>query len=450
MKPLLLVLAGVALIASTAAAATWTLAEADAPVDNPLKGLVPYSAPAEGRFPHSMEFFYLPLSAVVKGEGKHDWSELERRLDDIAGRGRQAVFRVYLEYSGRRDVIPAHLVEAGLKVHPYKSGADEVIAPDYADPRLREMLAGFIAELGKRYDGDPRIGFITAGLLGNWGEWHTHPRPELFASKAVQVEVMDAYESAFSRTPVLLRYPAGEGHGRLAANALRPFGYHDDSFGWATLRTGKKEDGWFFLASMESAGAEAMARWKTHPIGGEIRPEAWGKIFDADPPAPIQDFDQCVRETQVSWLMDTGMFREKAPPERLRRALAAVRRMGYEFRVTRVEKSGRSLQVTILNQGIAPFYLPWKARFLALDAEGKPLGKEIASEHVLTGLLPGESAVWALELPEQAASAAKVLLGVPNPLPKGRPVRFANQSQDADRDGWLTLTPGPADAIGGK
>lgn len=30
------------------------------------------------------------------------------------------------------------------------------------------------------------------------------------------------------------------------------------------------------------AGREALDKWKTQPIGGEIRPEAWGKTQDAD------------------------------------------------------------------------------------------------------------------------------------------------------------------------
>ena len=65
--------------------------------------------------------------------------------------------------------------------------------PDYEDTRLREAIGRFIAALGRRYDGDPRIGFITAGLLGAGGEWHTHPHTEGFASQAVQAEGMDAY-----------------------------------------------------------------------------------------------------------------------------------------------------------------------------------------------------------------------------------------------------------------
>ncbi len=145
------------------------------------------------------------------------------------------------------------------------------------------MLRSFIAAFGAKYDGDARIGFITAGLLGTWGEWHTYPRSELMASKQVQAEVMDAYEAAFKKTPILLRYPANEKAWAHAANHLRHLGYHDDSFAWATLATGRKEDDWFFMPAMKAAGKSALEKWKTSPIGGEIRPELWGQIFDDQP-----------------------------------------------------------------------------------------------------------------------------------------------------------------------
>lgn len=443
------ILAG-ALAVAGAEERTWELKPGIAPVDNPLKGLVPYAEPAEGRFPHSMEFFYLPLSAVVKGPGKHDWAELDRKLDGIAGRGRQAVFRMHLEYPGQPDVIPAYLVDAGLKVHRYRNTntapfpPQEVATPDYEDPRLRTMLAEFIAAFGKRYDGDPRIGFITAGLLGTWGEWHTYPRDELFASKAVQREVMDAYEKAFKVTPVLLRYPAGEGHGTYESNDARPFGYHDDSFAWSTLDTGRKEDGWFFVPSLKAAGAGAGNRWKTRPIGGEIRPEAWGKVFDDRVEAPLQDFRRCVEETRVSWLMDSGMFREQATPERLERAKGEVRRMGYEFRVTNVTLEDRRIKVTVVNQGVAPFYYRWKVVFRVLDGKGQSSGPEMESKHTLQGIMPGEPVTWEQTLGAEATGSnpPKVLMLVRNPLEGGAPVRFANASQDGDLEGWLTLTPG--------
>jgi hypothetical protein len=113
---------------------------------------------------------------------------------------------------------------------------------DREDPKLEVLMTTFISAMGARYDGDPRVAFITAGLLGSWGEWHVHPRNDLWASKQVQREVMDAYARAFSKTKILLRYPANSKTYDYAENNERPFGYHDDSFCWATLDTGNDED----------------------------------------------------------------------------------------------------------------------------------------------------------------------------------------------------------------
>ena len=63
------------------------LAYAQAPVDNPLKGLVPYQADVRSRFPHSLEFNYIAYASLVKGYDTFDWAPLERMLDDIASRG---------------------------------------------------------------------------------------------------------------------------------------------------------------------------------------------------------------------------------------------------------------------------------------------------------------------------------------------------------------------------
>ena len=373
-----------------------TLMYQPAPIDNPLKGLVPYQGDVRDRFPHSMEFNYLPYAALVKGYNVFDWEPLEKLLEDIRSRGHQAVLRVYLEYPGKKDGIPEFLVRDGLRVHTYLNHEAQppsaVSTPDYEDEHLRRSLRQFISAFGKRYDGDARIGFITAGLLGAWGEWHTYPREELFASKTVQNEVMDSYEAAFKETRILLRYPVGASDGSRAANANRPFGYHDDSFAWATLPTGRADDNWFYLAMLKNAGGDAKAKWKRQPIGGEIRPEAWGKVFDEVPSdRRIQDFERCVKATHVSWLMDSGMFRRRAMHARKARAELLIRAMGYELYCPRVfvgtPKNGQlEVRLEIENRGVAPFYYDWKAEWGIF--QGKQKVKTYPATLDLTKLLP--------------------------------------------------------------
>ena len=439
------------IVGSSAFADEHTLEYAPAPVDNPYKGLVPYQADVVKRFAHSMEFNELPLSELMTGYDNFDWKPLEKLFDDVASRGHQTVFRIVLEYPDRTNQIPQFLIDDGLKVHKWLNTNTQpeppapVETPDYEDANLRRALKNFIIALGKKYDGDPRIAYINAGLLGTWGEWHTYPREDLWASKSVQKEVLDSYEMAFKITPILVRYPAGKDHWDQTPNANRPFGYHDDSFAWATLDTGKKKDDWFYMTVLKDA--KALDKWKTQPIGGEIRPEAWKHVFEAKPKnKQVQNFRECVDATHVSWLMDSGLFERKPSPELVERATIEVRRMGYEFHVAAVTIgpfSDNALSVALIleNRGNAPIYYDMKPEFGLVDASGKVVATS-PGVGKLTGLLPGDPPrVWDESLQFKNINAREYTLAVrvPNPMPKGHPLKFANKTQDADAEGWLSL-----------
>jgi hypothetical protein len=413
------------------------LTPAASPADNPLKGLVPYAG--RDGFPHSLEFQYLPLSELMTGPETFDWHPLDHLLDDVARRGNQTIFRVWLEFPGRPSGVPKFLLDAGVKLTQWNNEKDQLqrtsLTPDYGNERLVAALERFIVALGQRYDGDPRIGYITAGLIGSWGEWHTWPRDDLFASQNTQQRVLDAYQKAFIKTRILVRYPA-------VSNASRPVGYHDDSFAWQTLDT---EEG-SFMSKMKAAGEAALDKWHTQPIGGEIRPEIWGQVFDHAPrDARCEDFSACVRQTHVTWLMDSGMFQGENKSARIHRALEQVRTMGYDFFVPtadiRRKDSIVSVQLCVTNQGVAPFYYDWKLELAAVSPNGT-IARRWPVDWKLTGLLPGEPPrIWradvdASDLKDQQFVMA---LHVINPLPGGKPLRFANAEQDRDAQGWLSL-----------
>ncbi len=423
---------------------------APSPVDNPLKGLVPYSDYDEeglANFPHSLEFDYLSLAELMLGPSNFDWQPMETLLDKIARRGNQAVFRLWIEYPSQKSGLPDFLREQGVKITSWKNRDENTTCytPDYDDERLVFAIESFIAALGKRYDGDSRIGFITAGLLGSWGEWHTYPREDLFASPKTQRRVLDAYEKAFNKSPILLRYPVGKDDNHWAANAHYRMGFHDDSFAWGTLDRGKKDD-WFYIPLLKKAGNTALNKWRAQPIGGEVRPELWGQIFDDKPAHPkAQDFAECVRQTHVSWLMESGMFKEKAKPARYAGAEAQIRHMGYDFHVSTadIHRDDTKLYVhlTVLNQGVAPFYQNWRLELAALNSEGAVTHRWPVAWKI-TDLFPSDDArEWkaSLRLPNQGLSGLRLGLRVLNPLLNGKPLRFANAEQDQDAVGWLSL-----------
>ncbi len=425
------------------------LTYAAAPIDNPLKGFVPYDSASptqQANFPHSLEWFYISLAELMPEAKSFDWAPLEKHLTAIASRGHQAVMRVYLDYPGKTPGTPKFLIDAGVKLqsYDYSHNNGKSLSPDYEDSRLRTALADFIAAFGARYDGDARLGFITVGLLGYWGEWHTSDHKERFASQTVQREVMNAYARAFHRTRLLLRYPAGPDDPYYADNRDLAMGYHDDSFAWATMPTGKPTS-WFFLDRMTRAGAHD--KWRTQPIGGEVRPEVWDTLWNDPTGAPKgQEYLPCVEATHATWLMNTGVFRNQLDGARRERALAGARRLGYELSVTeaalaRDDNGGVVVQVRVRNTGVAPFYYPWTVEIGLVDGAGKFVGAA-PTDWDLTKILPGEKPTqFETSAADQSMPPGnyRVILRVVNPLPHGVPLRFANQAQDEARAGWLTL-----------
>jgi hypothetical protein len=119
--------------------------------------------------------------------------------------------------------------------------------------------------------------------------------------------------------------------------------------------------------------------------------------------------------------------------------------MGYELYVATadlsVAASKLTLTLSITNTGVAPFYYDWPMELGALDAAGALAGTW-STPWRLTSIEPGEvSARWQhhADVSGLRPGTYRLLLRVPNPMPGGKPVRFANQTQDQDREGWLTL-----------
>jgi hypothetical protein len=200
---------------------------------------------------------------------------------------------------------------------------------------------------------------------------------------------------------------------------------------------------------LAKAGDNALNKWKKHPIGGEIRPEVWGQIFDAKPThKQAQDFTKCVQQTRASWLMDSGMFNKKQSADRVQRATEAVQRMGYDFyvqsaRIDWTDAQQIEVELQVLNNGVAPFYYDWSMELAVLSSTGGLL-KTFPVDWKLNTIAPStppEIMKTTLLMQDLPDSAAKLALRVVNPLPKGKALRFANADQDADAAGWLTLGP---------
>jgi len=365
-----------------------------------------------------------------------------------------------------------------LKARPYSffgntPGAS--LSPDYNDPKLLNALDNFIKALGKRYDGDPRIAFITVGLIGFWGEWHTWPmdgstqetsllkaRPDpteeiWMPSDANQLRILKDFDAAFNTTRLLVRYPMVKPGSQDAAPGLRiPYlsttlniGYHDDSFAYETMY-GKD---WYFMGKMEWSGA--LNKWMTEPVGGELRPEIQLGIWLDSPRSDTEDFSTTVDGTHASWLIAHAIFISstmKAGSAVYDRALAGARRLGYEFYVSSIKLSDISVSdpfqvdLHLQNMGVAPFYYNWQVQLGVLNKSNK-LVSTWDTPWRLDQILPSTAdrskpyLSWNYTNPKHGLQSGSytLVMRVVNPLENGKVLKFANATQDQNLNGWLTL-----------
>ncbi|MCF6285575.1 MAG: DUF4832 domain-containing protein, partial [Candidatus Hydrogenedentes bacterium] len=355
-----------ALFAQTLPDTGWTPLVYDtdqAPADNPLKGFMPFSGGYD-TFPHSMEFDYVGFATLMSGPNTFTFDAgLEPLLNEIAGRGHQAVVRVYLDYPDTDTSIPQFLLDDGLQTTPYNGSSGQGLSPDYDNESLVTALEAFIAAFGARYDGDPRIGFIQLGILGHWGEWHTFPEEELLPSVATQDRILTAYDNAFSQTHILVSQDI-LGHEPMASVAERNIGFHDDDFTNATLPTVD----YHFWSRMQANNLDTL--WQILPNGGEVQPDFQEVVFDVPTGAP-EDFTTAVNTTHVAWLLYHQAFEGENggsngwDAAKRARAIASAKLTGYEFFVSEANLPETTaggtllLGVRIENRGLTPFYYDW-------------------------------------------------------------------------------------------
>lgn len=405
-------------------------APAPGPLDNPLKGWCVYTIAGPIRQPYSMVFHYVPWKTLEPVEGDYRFADWERTWDDPIGKGKRVVFRVYLDYPGLPSGVPDWLARKGVTRTPYKDYGGG-LSPDYDHPALAAGLEKLIAALGRRYDTDPRIAFVQIGLLGFWGEGHTYPRPELFASAATQKRVLDAYQKAFPDKVLMARYPS-------ELTAAQPaLGFHDDLFPDDT----DPSIGWHFLARLAAAGC--ADRWRRAALGGEMVPGGAGKWVAGDGFAHTMEM---VTQGHFSWIGPYGPAEEpEQTPALTAHSQALVRRLGYEFRLSEVRlprqvATGGRLSCLLRgrNQGVAPFPYPWPVELALLDARGAVV-QTMPQPDDIRRWQPGAFTLQASEPVTARPGRYALALGIRDPWTKRPAVGFANALPRTG--GWTLLGP---------
>jgi hypothetical protein len=411
---------------------------APGPLDNPLKGWCVYT---DGPIyqPYSMVFRYVSWRELEPREGEYRFAEWEQKTWEVPqARGKHIVLRVYVDYPAMASGLPDWIREKGVAETPYTDHGGGK-SPDYNHPAMATGLERLIAALGQRYDTHPRIAFLQLGLLGFWGEWHTWPRENLFASEAIRKRVVDAYRHAFPHKNLMARY-AREYPGQQAW-----LGFHDDYFPEDTGDEGPEKD-WHFLHNLRKSGRDT--NWKRSVIGGEMIPhEGKNALYWLGNAERFAFTLKRAEETHFSWIGPYSPALEKPPsPEFTARAERLVQRMGYEYRLTELRcpetvSHGKPFVFTLTgeNQGVAPFYYPWAVHLALLNDANQVVEQRALDGADIRTWLPGP---FTLRKPTLFRTAApgryRLAVGIVDPWSKKPTPGFANRLPRVK--GWNVLT----------
>lgn len=336
----------------------------DVTLGNPMKGLA--RNPNQAGFLNtgveaSLDSFYMRFDQIVRGPGIYNWTALETQLNESVSMNSHIIPRFYIAYPGEVVALPPYLIDR-VEMRQYTDSGVVQYTPYFGDALLLEAIRDFIKAFGSKYDGDKRIAFIQAGLLGFWGEWHCSGNTE-FLPESAKDQVVGWFDSSFNKTHIQIRNAR-------PSSKVAKMGYHDDSFTFATLdgpANGGVYKQFFFWNRIKAASEQDF--WQHAPMGGEVRPENFDIVFEQSYPAGTeykQDFKACADTTHATYMKHGFIFRDTMMTEyEINKANDASCHMGYNFQVIEVAVYNNTrltnkvdIDVAVQQVGIAPFYYP--------------------------------------------------------------------------------------------
>ena len=337
----------------------------------------------------SLEFSYMLFNDIVSDSGVYDWTKVEDKLDEIAARKHQAIFRFRYVYPGYETSVPDYILSRDdYNETVGKSEGKDTHFPDWTNEELKRFTMEFYTKFAAMYDNDPRLAFIQVGF-GLWAEYHIYSGPftlgVTFPSKEFQEEFFYHLDSTFINIPWSISIDA-------ASTAYTPFsakpelknikfGLFDDSF-MHQSHAGYNTTSWNFFD---------RDRYLTSPAGGEFSFYSdydQGHVLDY-PNGPYgKPYEYFARDFHITYIMGSGQPKYQTT-ERIKQASMAS---GYRFKIESLKTATDTSVFEILNYGVAPIYYD---AYLAVDG--------VRSPESLKLLAPGETKIFSVSAGAEGA-----------------------------------------------
>jgi len=358
----------------------WVELALDDSIDHvqPMTGIVYWTSSSHNTSAAiSLEFCYMLFNSIVQDSGQYDWEPVEEKLEAIAARGHQAIFRFRYVYPGWETSVPDYIKQ--LADYHETEGISEgqtTWFPDWTNAELQRFTLEFQSEFASEYDNDPRLAFIQVGF-GLWGEYHIYDGPfilgQTFPSKAFQADFFQHLDTTWLQTPWSISIDAADA--TYSPFTTQPelldihFGVFDDSFmhehhsDWNLLN-------WNYFD---------RNRYQYSPAGGEFSYYSdydQRNVLNPETGAYGSSYEQWAQNFHITYMLGNDQPGYQTT-ERIKEASLAS---GYKFQITSFRAKADSSQVTITNNGVAPIYYD---AFVAVNG--------MRAVENLKNLLPGDT-----------------------------------------------------------
>ena len=373
--------------------------------------------------PSTVQYIRWGWKDLEPEQGALNTNLADRALKASRESGQMLAFRVMCCSPYAKPYHPAWLSTVGGRVYDVDhNGKGPFPIPDMDDPVVLNAHLDFIKRLGARYDGHPDLDHVDLGSMGWWGEWHlSGSKSAKWPSRENCMKVVDAYLSAFKKTPLVMLLNGKE----CAAYAIaHGAGWRVDSMGdlgsfspkWNHMLNAYPE--WYRTAHAEEA-------WKTAPIAYE-------------PPMAVSEFSE--KKWPLRWIFNYALachgslFNGKSgklpdDPEFRTEAERFLKRLGYRLVLKEIRYSSQAnglLDVATKwqNVGSAPCYRPYRLAYRLSNDQG--VSSVIMGLATANHWLPGSVELFTEtffkevpDLPPGPICDVAEKLAVPSSLPAG-------------------------------
>ena len=393
---------GAAMIASTTK--TRTYAADDSAFSNAQIGYAPMIDTAEAG-DATLRYLELTWREAEPEEGVYAWEAISEKYDfaSLREQGIHLVLRFVCDVPGEETHldIPDWLYAQTKDGSWYDTDYGKGYSPNYANAVFRAAHHRVLCALAEFLGTDGFVSYVELGSLGHWGEWHIKSEDGLvpMPDETLRDEYAADYLAAFPTAKLLMRRPFNIAAKHQLGLYNDMTGEEKDTMEWLGWTA---EGGWY---GDEPHALSAMPTfWQDAPVGGEFTSSRSMRDMLR------KELPRTLRLLEVSHMSFIGP--KTASVKYAKGYNAVLKQLGYRLRVTELKLTpcadGVCAELTVANEGAAPFYWEWPVNLYVEDAAGSTL-YTARLPLSLPKLMPGDSQKASVKL--EGADAQELLSG---------------------------------------